>query len=218
MASLAMNSPIVASVLVAIAVFAICRLAGWSWLELARSATGGTFSLETVGIFDVYQGAGLPEGKKSLAFSLSYRSAERTLTDDEVNVAFTKLQHLIAADGSMTVRGTSPGLNLLFAHLNRLIRRDDLNVLFMAGPGHGGPAVVANTYLEGVYSEIYPEVSQDAAGMRRLFRQFSTREHFEDMPEVRDFRWPRAYRQAFRRHRAVLQRGFVVAEVRSISR
>ena len=70
--------------------------------------------------------------------------------------------------------GTSPGLNLLYAHLNRFIVRDDLNVLFMAGPGHGGPAVVANAYLEGTYSEIYPHISQDEAGLRRLFRQFST--------------------------------------------
>ncbi|HET9623732.1 MAG TPA: phosphoketolase family protein [Kofleriaceae bacterium] len=70
--------------------------------------------------------------------------------------------------------GTSPGLNLIYAHLNRLIRRDALDVLFLAGPGHGGPAVVANTYLEGTYSEIYPEISRDARGMLRLFRQFST--------------------------------------------
>ncbi len=70
--------------------------------------------------------------------------------------------------------GTSPGLNLICAHLNRVIRRDDLNVLFMAGPGHGGPAVIANTYLEGVYSEVYPKVTQDVAGLHRLFRQFST--------------------------------------------
>ncbi len=70
--------------------------------------------------------------------------------------------------------GTSPGLNLLYAHFNRVIRRDDSNVLFMVGPGHGGPAAIANTYLEGSYSEIYPEISQDAHGMRRLFRQFST--------------------------------------------
>src|SRR5450432_512003 len=70
--------------------------------------------------------------------------------------------------------GTSPGLNLIYAHLNRVIRRDDLNVLFMAGPGHGGPAVVANTYLEGTYEEIYPNITQDAEGMRRLFLQFST--------------------------------------------
>ncbi len=70
--------------------------------------------------------------------------------------------------------GTSPGLNLLYAHLNRLVRRTDASVIFLAGPGHGGPAILANVYLEGTYSEIYPEVSQDAAGMRRLFRQFST--------------------------------------------
>jgi xylulose-5-phosphate/fructose-6-phosphate phosphoketolase len=70
--------------------------------------------------------------------------------------------------------GTSPGLSLLYVHLNRLIQRDDLNVLFLAGPGHGGPAIVANAYLEGTYSEIYPHISQDEAGMRRLFRQFST--------------------------------------------
>jgi xylulose-5-phosphate/fructose-6-phosphate phosphoketolase len=70
--------------------------------------------------------------------------------------------------------GTSPGLNLLYTHLNRFIRRDELNMLFMAGPGHGGPAVVANAYLEGTYSEIYPHITRDEAGLRRLFRQFST--------------------------------------------
>jgi xylulose-5-phosphate/fructose-6-phosphate phosphoketolase len=70
--------------------------------------------------------------------------------------------------------GTSPGLSLLYAHVNRLIRRDDLDVLYLAGPGHGGPAIVANTYLEGTYSEIYPKVSSDEAGMLQLFRQFST--------------------------------------------
>src|ERR687898_2133784 len=70
--------------------------------------------------------------------------------------------------------GTSPGLSLLYVHLNRVIRDRDANVIYIAGPGHGGPAVLANVYLEGTYSEIYPNVSQDAAGMRRLFRQFST--------------------------------------------
>src|SRR5690242_21928292 len=60
--------------------------------------------------------------------------------------------------------GTSPGLSLLYAHLNRVIRRDGLDVLFLAGPGHGGPAVVANTYLEGTYSEIYPSVTADEPG------------------------------------------------------
>jgi xylulose-5-phosphate/fructose-6-phosphate phosphoketolase len=70
--------------------------------------------------------------------------------------------------------GTSPGLNLVYAQLNRLIRATGDEVLFVAGPGHGGPAVVANVYLEGTYSEIYPEVSADEAGLRRLVRQFST--------------------------------------------
>src|SRR5215211_5953367 len=70
--------------------------------------------------------------------------------------------------------GTSPGLSLIYVHLNRLIRERGAEVIYLAGPGHGGPAVLANVYLEGTYSEVYPEVSQDAAGMRRLFRQFST--------------------------------------------
>ncbi|MEO8222493.1 MAG: phosphoketolase family protein [Specibacter sp.] len=70
--------------------------------------------------------------------------------------------------------GTSPGLSLIYAHLNRLIRNTGAKVLFVAGPGHGGPAVIANLYLEGSYSEIYPRVSQDPAGLRRLIRQFST--------------------------------------------
>ena len=69
--------------------------------------------------------------------------------------------------------GTTPGLNFLYAHLNRVIRARDLNVLFVAGPGHGGPAVVANAWLDGTYSEIYPDITPDAEGMGRLFRQFS---------------------------------------------
>jgi len=70
--------------------------------------------------------------------------------------------------------GTSPGLSLIYIHLNRLIREHDLDAIYLTGPGHGGPAILANVYLEGTYSEVYPEVSQGAAGMRRLFRQFST--------------------------------------------
>ena len=70
--------------------------------------------------------------------------------------------------------GTSPGLSFVYAHLNRLIVEQDANVIYLAGPGHGGPAILANVYLEGAYTEVYPEVSQDAAGVRRLFRQFST--------------------------------------------
>ena len=69
--------------------------------------------------------------------------------------------------------GTTPGLNFLYAHLNRIIRALDVNVLFIAGPGHGAPGVVASTWLDGTYSELYPDVSQDAGGVQRLFRQFS---------------------------------------------
>jgi xylulose-5-phosphate/fructose-6-phosphate phosphoketolase len=69
--------------------------------------------------------------------------------------------------------GTTPGLNFIYAHLNRIIKAHDLNVIYICGPGHGGPGMVANTYLEGTYSEIYPSIGQDADGMRRLFRQFS---------------------------------------------
>jgi xylulose-5-phosphate/fructose-6-phosphate phosphoketolase len=69
--------------------------------------------------------------------------------------------------------GTTPGLNFLYAHLNRVIRAWDLDAIYVTGPGHGGPGVVANAYLEGTYSELYPHVSRDEAGLRRLFRQFS---------------------------------------------
>jgi xylulose-5-phosphate/fructose-6-phosphate phosphoketolase len=70
--------------------------------------------------------------------------------------------------------GTSPGLSLVYAHLNRLIRRDDANVILLVGPGHGGPAILANVYLEGTYTETYPAITKDRDGMRALFRQFST--------------------------------------------
>jgi xylulose-5-phosphate/fructose-6-phosphate phosphoketolase len=69
--------------------------------------------------------------------------------------------------------GTTPGLNFIYVHLNRLINKYDLNMLYVTGPGHGGPGLVANAYLEGTYSEVYPHVSQDAAGMKKLFKQFS---------------------------------------------
>src|SRR5271166_4682114 len=69
--------------------------------------------------------------------------------------------------------GTTPGLNFLYAHLNRVIRERDLSVLYVTGPGHGGPGLVANTYLEGTYSEVYPHIGHSEEGLRRLFRQFS---------------------------------------------
>ncbi len=69
--------------------------------------------------------------------------------------------------------GTTPGLNFIYAHLNRVIKAQDLNVICVVGPGHGGPGIVANTYLEGTYSEVYPNISQDSEGIQRLFKQFS---------------------------------------------
>src|ERR1051326_5707208 len=69
--------------------------------------------------------------------------------------------------------GTTPGLNFIYAHLNRIIRKLDRSMIYITGPGHGGPALVANAWLEGTYSEVYPDISPDAAGMKRLFKQFS---------------------------------------------
>ncbi|MHB1052884.1 MAG: phosphoketolase family protein [Thiobacillus sp.] len=69
--------------------------------------------------------------------------------------------------------GTTPGLNFIYVHMNRVIKQHDLSMIYVTGPGHGGPGLVANTYLEGTYSEVYPDISPDEEGMRRLFRQFS---------------------------------------------
>src|SRR6202142_219365 len=69
--------------------------------------------------------------------------------------------------------GTTPGQNFIYVHLNRVIKKHDLNMIYIAGPGHGGPALVGNTYLEGSYTDVYPDISQDASGMERLFKQFS---------------------------------------------
>ena len=69
--------------------------------------------------------------------------------------------------------GTTPGLNFIYVHLNRIIKQHDLNMIYVTGPGHGGPGLVANTYLEGTYSELYPNISQDEPGLKRLFTQFS---------------------------------------------
>lgn len=69
--------------------------------------------------------------------------------------------------------GTTPGLNFIYVHLNRIIKKHDLNVIYVTGPGHGGPGLVANTYLEGTYSEMYPNISEDEPGLKKLFKQFS---------------------------------------------
>src|SRR3954467_15337992 len=68
--------------------------------------------------------------------------------------------------------GTTPGLNFIYVHLNRIIKERDLNMIYIIGPGHGGPGIVANTWLEGTYSEVYPDMPQNEEGMKRLFKQF----------------------------------------------
>ena len=69
--------------------------------------------------------------------------------------------------------GTTPGQNFIYVHLNRVIKKYDLDMFYIAGPGHGGPAIVGNVYIEGTWSEVYPEISQDEAGLKKLFKQFS---------------------------------------------
>src|SRR5712692_4580487 len=69
--------------------------------------------------------------------------------------------------------GTTPGLNFIYVHINRLIKDQDLDMIYIAGPGHGGPGLVANVYLEGTYSEVYPNITEDEPGLQKLFKQFS---------------------------------------------
>src|SRR5471032_3009795 len=83
-------------------------------------------------------------------------------------LALTDVKHMLLGHW-----GTTPGQNFIYVHLNRIIKKLDLDMIYMSGPGHGGPALVANTYLEGTYSEVYPNITQDEAGLQKLFRQFS---------------------------------------------
>jgi xylulose-5-phosphate/fructose-6-phosphate phosphoketolase len=93
------------------------------------------------------------------------------LYDNPLLTAPLKLEHI--KPRLLGHWGTTPGLNFIYAHCNRIIKKYDLDMIYVCGPGHGGPGMVANTYLEGTYSEIYPNICQDAEGMKRLFTQFS---------------------------------------------
>ncbi len=135
------------------------------WYRLPRTAKLGTImsdfpSTETLEGLDAYWRAA-----NYLTVGQIYLQAN-PLLDSPLTLAHIKPRLL----GHW---GTSPGLNLLYTHLNRLIREHDLNMLFVAGPGHGGPAIVAQTYLEGTYTELYPAVERNAQGLAQLFRQFS---------------------------------------------
>jgi xylulose-5-phosphate/fructose-6-phosphate phosphoketolase len=85
-------------------------------------------------------------------------------------LALTDVKHMLLGHW-----GTTPGQNFIYVHLNRVIKKYDLDMIYVSGPGHGGPAVVGNTYLEGTYSEVYPNISRDEPGLRKLFLQFSFR-------------------------------------------
>jgi xylulose-5-phosphate/fructose-6-phosphate phosphoketolase len=133
----------------------------------------------TVVASDTQANAAGPLSDELLARMQRYWAAANYLTVGQIHLQENPLlrRPLVAEDIKPRLLGhwgTSPGLNFVYVHLNRLISERDCEVIFLAGPGHGGPAVVANVYLEGVYSEVYPNVTGDLAGMRLLFRQFST--------------------------------------------
>ena len=95
--------------------------------------------------------------------------------------------------------GTTPGQNFIYVHLNRIIKKYDLNMIYISGPGHGGPALVSNTYLEGTYSEIYPDISRDEIGLKKLFPfsiiqdhilQLSTLARYSQKKKTASIRWP----------------------------
>jgi len=119
-----------------------------------------------------------PVGEDELRRLDAYFRAANYLTAGQIYLMDNALLHRPLAPEHIKPRllghwGTSPGLNFLYAHLSRCIKAQDLTVIFVCGPGHGGPAVVANTWLEGTYSERFPHIARDGEGMARLFRQFS---------------------------------------------
>jgi xylulose-5-phosphate/fructose-6-phosphate phosphoketolase len=121
---------------------------------------------------------GAPLGDRELARVDAYWRAANYLTVGQIYLLDNALLHRPLAPADIKPRllghwGTSPGLNLIYAHLDRVIARDDLDMIYVTGPGHGGPAILANTWLEGTYSDTYPAIGRDTAGMTRLFRQFS---------------------------------------------
>ncbi len=119
-----------------------------------------TFTPELLQKTDAYWRAGqLPVGRPDLSLGQSVAEAPARARGRETVL----LGHW----------GTTPGQNFIYAHLNRVIGKYDLDMIYVSGPGHGGPAVVSNTYLEGTYARSIPDICQDEAGLRKLFRQFS---------------------------------------------
>jgi len=119
-----------------------------------------------------------PLGKKELALIDAYWRAANYLSVGQIYLYDNPLLKKPLRPAHIKPRllghwGTTPGLNFVYVHLNRVIKKFELNVMYITGPGHGGPGLVANAYLEGTYSEVYPNVSQDEEGLKRLFTQFS---------------------------------------------
>ncbi|MGZ8385507.1 MAG: phosphoketolase family protein, partial [Nitrospira sp.] len=119
-----------------------------------------------------------PLAKNELALIDAYWRAANYLSVGQIYLYDNPLLRKPLTRGHIKPRllghwGTTPGLNFIYVHLNRIITQHDLNMIYIAGPGHGGPGLVANAYLEGTYSEVYPNISQDEQGLKRLFKQFS---------------------------------------------
>ncbi|MFC1780833.1 phosphoketolase, partial [Planctomycetota bacterium] len=128
--------------------------------NLISTANSGLLSKEELGLIDAYWRAA------------NYISVGQIyLYDNPLLEEPLKLEHI--KPRLLGHWGTTPGLNFIYAHLNRMINARNLNIIYVCGPGHGGPAILANTYLEGTYSEFYPNISQDSSGMKKLFKQFS---------------------------------------------
>jgi xylulose-5-phosphate/fructose-6-phosphate phosphoketolase len=130
--------------------------------------------------FNEYGGAAMKSvlAKKELALIDAYWRAANYLSVGQIYLYDNPLLRKPLTRAHIKPRllghwGTTPGLNFIYVHLNRLIKEQDLNMIYITGPGHGGPGIVANTYLEGTYSEVYSNISQDERGMKRLFKQFS---------------------------------------------
>jgi len=128
--------------------------------KIKTAAKAGPLSKEELGLIDAYW---------RVANYLSV--GQIYLYDNPMLEEPLKLEHI--KPRLLGHWGTTPGLNFIYVHLNRVIKTQNLNIIYICGPGHGGPGMVANTYLEGTYSELYPNITQDAAGMKKLFKQFS---------------------------------------------
>jgi len=128
--------------------------------KIKMTAKAGPLSKDELGLIDAYW-----QAANYLSVGQIY------LYDNPLLEEPLKLEHI--KPRLLGHWGTTPGLNFIYVHLNRIIKTQNFNIIYICGPGHGGPAMVANTYLEGIYSELYPNISQDTAGMKKLFKQFS---------------------------------------------